>query len=295
MLMKNILTFDIEDWYHPNLADKHLLSGLTLTDRVEAPTLKILDMLAEADSTATFFVVGDVAEKFPDLVREIIRRGHEVGSHGYRHNLVYDYTKAQFETDLKASFDLLSNIIGDDVLGYRAPSWSLGKRTPWAWQVLKQAGFSYDSSMYPFETFLYGDNQSPRFNHEIALADGSRFREFPPSAADVFGKRLPFSGGFFFRVVPYSLIKAGVRQYNQAGHPAILYLHPWEIDPEQPRLKVDAKKRFILYANIEKTERKLRKLLHDLRFVSIRDYFGLAEEAVKHGASETVANGIMSR
>ncbi len=275
--MKNILTFDIEDWYHPNLADKDLLGAGPFEDRVEEPTLRILNILDETHNKATFFVVGDIAEKFPDLVREIVRRGHEVGSHGYRHNLVYDYTEAQFETDLGNSVRLLEKITGRKVLGYRAPSWSLGEKTPWAWDAMHDLGLQYDSSLYPFKTFLYGDSTSSRFEYNLTLSGDKPFREIPPSVAEVLGRRVPFSGGFYFRVVPYVFLKAGIRQYNRAGQPAVVYLHPWEIDVEQPRLKPDALKRFILYANLKRTEKKLRRLLTDFRFISIKDHWGLTD------------------
>jgi len=276
--MKNILTFDIEDWYHPNLADQELLATLPAEDRVEAPTLKIIDLLGQTNNKATFFVVGDIVEKFPHLVKKIVEQGHEVASHGYRHNLVYNYTKNQFETDLRSSLAALRAVTDEPILGYRAPSWSLGERTPWAWEALQKLGFVYDSSLYPFKTFLYGDNNASRFNYEIEINNSVSLMEHPPSVAQLFGKRIPFSGGFFFRVIPYPFIKLGIRQYNRAGHPAIVYLHPWEIDVEQPRLDVDAKRRFILYANIKKTEKKLFKLLQDLEFVSIRDYYNLKPE-----------------
>ncbi len=288
--MINILTFDIEDWYHPNLAEKELLADLPPEDRVEAPTLRILNMLEQTGNKATFFVVGDVAEKFPHLVREMVDRGHEVSSHGYRHNLVYDYTKAQFETDIRESVSLLEDITKSQILGYRAPSWSLGRTTtPWAWEVLHEHGFIYDSSLYPFKTFLYGDNGSPRFNYELPLAKSVSLREFPPSVADVFGKRLPFSGGFFFRVIPYFFIKQAMKQYNRQNQPAIIYLHPWEIDIDQPRIKVNAKHDFILYANIERTEKKLLRLLKEFNFVSIRDYYSLTSETLPTSPQAAVA------
>ncbi len=291
--MKNILTFDIEDWYHPNLADKQLLQGITLEDRVVEPTLRILNMLDETRNTATFFVVGDVAEKFPELVREMAARGHEVGSHGYRHNLVYDYDKSQFKSDLRQALEALNRAVDSEVIGYRAPSWSLSrKRTPWAWEVLSECGFRYDSSLYPFETFLYGDNDSPRYSYEVALPDGEMFPQIPPSAAEVFGKRLPFSGGFYFRVVPYHAIKLGIRQYNRAGQPAVIYLHPWEIDVEQPRLPVAATRRFILYANLNKTERKLMRLLQDMKFTSIREHFGFKDS--QHQNADTQSTKVLS-
>lgn len=283
--MKNLLTFDIEDWYHPNLADPDLLQKLEPEDRVEEPTLRILNMLDQTKNTATFFILGDVAEKFPKLVQEISRRGHEVASHGYRHNLVYDYTRVQFETDVARAVATLREITGQQVLGYRAPSWSLGKRTPWAWEVLHSLGFKYDSSLYPFATFLYGDNSSPRFAYDITVKEGVELREIPPSVAGIFGKRMPFSGGFYFRVAPYSYIKWGIRQCNRQGQPANMYLHPWELDVGQPRLKVSAVRRFLLYANIERTERKLLKLLREYSFVSIQEFFSFEEATSSCGDS----------
>lgn len=273
--MKNILTFDVEDWYHPNLADLEKLQDRKIEDRVLEPTLRILNMLDETQNRATFFVLGEVAEKFPELVKEIAYRGHEVASHGYCHNLVYNYTKSHFETDINQAIELLQTIINRKILGYRAPSWSLDKQnTPWAWEVLKAAGFVYDSSVYPYKTFLYGDMDAPRIPYDIVLEGKQFLKEMPPSVVEIFGKRVPFSGGFFFRMVPYRFIKWGIRQHNRAGYSAVIYLHPWEIDVEQPRLPVGVKKRFILYANISRTERKLRRLMNEFQFTTIQNYFG---------------------
>lgn len=281
--MKNILTFDVEDWYHPNLADLEKLPGVKIENRVLEPTFKILNMLDATGNKATFFVLGEVAEKFPELLREIVQRGHEVASHGYRHNLVYNCTKSQFETDLETAVSLLQKVTKQKVLGYRAPSWSLHKKTtPWAWEVLDSVGFVYDSSIYPYKTFLYGDVEAPRFAYQIDLAAGKHLTEVPPSVAELFGKRLPFSGGFFFRVVPYRFIKWSMKQYNRANVPAVIYLHPWEIDTGQPRLPVGIKKRFILYANIKRTEMKLGKLLDEFRFTTMKDYFGFEAQGMAH-------------
>ena len=271
--LDNILSFDIEDWYHPNLAEKELLGGLTLEDRVEQPTFRILNMLDATDNRATFFVLGEVAERFPGLVLEIKTRGHEVASHGYKHNLVYDYTRDQFETDITKGLEILERVTEQKILGYRAPSWSLGKKTPWAWQVLHSLGIEYDSSVFPFKTFLYGDSKAPRFEYEIQLGNGESMKELPPSVMKIFGQRVPFSGGFYFRFLPYEMIKMGITQCNRNGNPAVLYLHPWELDPGQPRLKLAAKDRFIMYVNLKKTEDKLQRLLDDHRFVSIKEYF----------------------
>jgi polysaccharide deacetylase family protein (PEP-CTERM system associated) len=272
--MKNILTFDIEDWYHPNLAHPEALQGLDLEDRVVESTSRIINMLDDTNNKATFFIVGDVVEKFPELVAKIYRHGHEVASHGFRHNLVYDYTKSQFETDIHNYVQAFKKAVDADLLGYRAPSWSLNDRTPWAWEVLKSFGFTYDSSMYPYQTFLYGSNESPMTAYDIDTPEG-KMQEVPPSAIEVNGKRLPFSGGFFFRVAPFWYIEWCMRRYNKNGFPAVMYLHPWEIDVGQPRVPVGAKDRFILYANLNRTEQKLRKLLERYEFMSMAEYLGL--------------------
>jgi len=288
--MKNILTFDIEDWYHPNLTNPEALAKLTIKDRVVEPTLKILNMLDDTRNRATFFVVGDVAEKFPDLVKEIVIRGHEVASHGFRHNLVYDYTKTQFETDIENSLTVLESAAGRKILGYRAPSWSLNDKTPWAWQVLADHGFQYDSSLYPFKTFLYGSNASPMFKYDIEIRNGKQFTELPPSVIEIVGKRLPFSGGFYFRVSPLWYLNWCIRRINKKGQPALIYLHPWEIDVEQPRLDVSAKERFILYANLDKTEEKLLAVLQQQEFISIKEHLSLRQEVLDKEATSLAPN-----
>ncbi|MFQ5638046.1 MAG: polysaccharide deacetylase family protein [bacterium] len=291
--MINLLTFDIEDWYHPNLAVLDDSETAELESRVVEPTLRIINMLDQTKNKATFFVLGQVAEKFPELLHEITHHGHEVASHGYRHNLVYSYTKFQFETDLRRSVELLEGVTQEPVMGYRAPSWSLGKDTPWAWEVLHAQGFQYDSSLYPYRTFLYGDNTSPRFDYEIEIASGEGMKEIPPSALEKFGKRWPFAGGFFLRVAPLWYVEMCIKDYNRFGKPAVIYLHPWEIDVEQPRLPLRLKDRFIMYANIRKTEKKLATLLEKYTFTSIRDYFSLGNGS-RTRRSEEVANQEMS-
>ena len=287
--MINIMTFDIEEWYHSNLTDLKALAKFKIEDRVVDLTLRILDLLDETKNSATFFVLGDVAEKFPELALEIINRGHEVGSHGYRHNLVYNYTKAQFEEDIRRSVDVLGKAINRKILGYRAPSWSFNESTPWAWDVLNENGFQYDSSMYPFKTFLYGCNESPMFKYKKELQNGSTLTELPPSVIDFWGKRLPFSGGFFFRVSPLWYVNWCIRRINKLGNPAVIYLHPWEIDVEQPRVDVSAKDNFILYANLRKTEMKLRSLLKQHSFVSMKKYLSLDQQELS-AKKETISS-----
>jgi len=285
---KNILSFDVEDWYHPNLAKEACLKNMPREDRVKDPTSRILNLLDETHNSATFFILGEVAERFPELVTDIVSRGHEVASHGFSHNLVYNYTRDQFETDIRRSLKTLSGVSGQGILAYRAPSWSIGETTPWAWQVLRDVGIVYDSSVFPFKTFLYGDDRAPRFDYPIAEGV-PEMREVPPSVMKILGQRLPFSGGFYFRVLPYSVIAAGIRQYNKLGKPAVLYLHPWEIDVDQPRLNLPVRDRFIMYANLNRTEKKLLRVLRDFHFVSIRDYFAASRQSQSHDVKQIEA------
>jgi polysaccharide deacetylase family protein (PEP-CTERM system associated) len=268
------------------LAVVESLGKTKIEDRVVDPTLRILNMLDRTNNKATFFVLGEVAAKFPELVAEMAKRGHEVASHGYHHNLVYNYTRYQFETDISRGIEALESAANQKVLGYRAPSWSLSAhQTPWAWEVLHSFGFKYDSSLYPYKTFLFGDSNAPRFDYEIPINDGQKLREIPPSVAEFFGKRLPFSGGFFMRVAPLHYIQHCIRQYNENGKAAVIYLHPWEIDVDQPRLPVSLKNKFILYANLKRTENKLLKLLQRFRFVAIRDFLMQEESSTKLSAT----------
>lgn len=276
--MINLLTFDIEDWYHPSLATINASQKVKLENRVVEPTLRIINMLEKSNNRATFFVLGEVAEAFPELLEEMINHGHEVASHGYHHDLVYNYTKYQFETDIKRSVEVLENIVNERILGYRAPSWSLNQKTPWAWDVLYSFGIKYDSSLYPYRTFLYGDNTSPRFEYDIALENGEVMKEIPPSVAKMFKKRWPFSGGFFLRVAPIWYMNWCISQHNRIDQPAVIYLHPWEIDVGQPRLPLSSKERFIMYANLRRTEKKLERLLERHTFTSIREHFSFKKD-----------------
>jgi polysaccharide deacetylase family protein (PEP-CTERM system associated) len=271
--MNNILTFDVEDWYHPHLFPKDVAEQGRLESRVEEPTRKILKLLSGTRNRATFFVLGCIAEQHPDLVKRIQSEGHEVASHGYNHRMVYRLNRAEFVLDLVRSKSALEGILGEPVVGYRAPSWSLNEQTGWVFQELLRYGFRYDSSHFPFETFLYGSNLSPRFLHRLEPEPGRFIFELPPSVVQIPGMRIPFCGGFYFRLLPYRLIRLAVRWMNRReGEPALLYLHPWELDPEQPRMLENPRDRFIQYHNLKSAEKKLERLLNDFRFVSIRQH-----------------------
>ncbi len=270
--MNNILTFDVEDWYHGNFLDNNNNNNRAGTiDRVIEPTLKIINILKETSNKATFFVLGCVADKYPELIKEIYQEGHEIASHSYEHKLIYNLDRDEFATDIKKSVDILENIIGEKIYGYRAPYWSLYLQTDWAWDVLRKNGLLYDSSLYPFKTYLYGDNNIPRFKYY--LSNSSLF-EIPPSILEVLKIRIPFCGGFYFRVLPYWFVKWGINRINKyEKQPAVFYLHPYEIDAKKPKSSQGFRNNFILHVNIKKAEQKLSNLLRDFKFVSIREYY----------------------
>ena len=272
MELENILTIDVEEWYHANFDSADPGRWNTYESRVRAPTRKILELLERTHNKATFFVLGSVAEQVPDLVLQIKSGGHEVASHGYGHHLVYRLTEDQFRQDVIRSKQILERIIGEKIIGYRAPSWSVSKRTtPWVWQVLEESGFRYDSSVFPFKSFLYGDDESSPFMHSIT---GGTLYEIPPSVLSVFNRRIPFSGGFYFRLAPLPFLKYAIRRCNAMDVPAVVYLHPRELDPDQPRLDLGARDRFIYYHNVEGTEKKLWALLKRFRFACIAEKYG---------------------
>jgi polysaccharide deacetylase family protein (PEP-CTERM system associated) len=272
--MKNILTFDLEDWYHGNFLHDEYGNNASNEDRVIDPTTRILDMLKQTQNTATFFILGEVAEKYPELIREIHRRGHEVASHCYEHRLVYNRTKEDFSCDLEKSVRVLEEIVQEPVLGFRAPYWSVYRENEWVWEVLHAQGIKYDSSLYPFRTYLYGDNCFPRFRYQIQTSVNGRLEEIPPTTLDFYGRRLPFCGGFYFRILPYWFVKWAINRVNRIEQqPVVFYLHPYEIDKNKPRSSNGWRNNFILHANVKKTESKLRRLLTDFRFVSVREFF----------------------
>jgi polysaccharide deacetylase family protein (PEP-CTERM system associated) len=271
--VNNILTFDIEDWYHPHLVSSAIGANPVPVSRVAEPTRRILKMLAESGSRATFFVLGCIAESFPELVLSIRDAGHEVASHGYEHRLAYERTRGEFTEDLVRSKLALESLLKQPVLGYRAPTWSLNEKTGWAFSELAGRGFLYDSSLFPFRTYLYGSNANARFTRRMEVEPGRFLIETPPSVIQVFGIRIPFCGGFYFRFFPYRFVRFAVRSINRREkEPVMLYLHPWELDPEQPKPIGLRPGRFIQYHRLGQTESKLRRLLADFRFVSILDF-----------------------
>ena len=265
--MQNFLTFDLEDWYHGNFLFDKGEADYT-ESRVLEPTLRLLEILRQTKSYATFFTLGVVAEKFPGLIEKIVEDGHEVASHGYYHKLVYKLEPDEFKRDIDRSIRVLERLTGKKVLGFRAPYWSIYPDMKWAFETLKAAGLQYDSSVYPFKTYLYGDNAAPRFRYEIDCSHGT-LKEFPPSVMEKFKMRIPFSGGFYFRLFPLWLIRKAITDINKKEkQPVVFYLHPYEIDPRKNRNSKGFKNNFILHVNVKKAEIKLRKLLAQFNFIS---------------------------
>lgn len=268
--MINALSFDIEDWFQV----ENLRSVIPRGDwdkyelRVERNTLKILEILRKYHAKATFFVLGWIAERCPELVRMISKEGNEIASHGYFHELVYNQTQSQFEEDLLRSKRILEGIIGKEVLGYRASNFSITKESIWAIDILKKCGFKYDSSIFPIsfhDRYGFKGVDSRPFVFDNGLI------EVPLSTVKVFNARLPLAGGAYFRILPYSYFRYFLKKLNRNGDGFVFFLHPWELDPEQPRFKIAYKYKFRHYLNLNKTETRLGRLLSDFEFRKIGD------------------------
>ncbi len=268
--MMNLLTFDIEEWFQTNYPSTARAARREGDERLESNVRYLLDLCAEHRTGATFFILGRTAERHPGIIRLIQERSHEIASHGYEHVLVYKQTPEAFRADLQKSLDVLEGISQQDVLGYRAPSWSINTQMPWFFDILEGQGLAYDSSLFPARTFLYGDSRARRFSHTVG-----NLIEIPASTVSLCGIRIPFASGFFFRLFPGSFIRLGIKALNRQGQPAVLCLHPREIDASSPRLDLTRKERFIHYVNIKTARKKLARLLASFSFCSIRDYLSL--------------------
>ncbi len=271
--MKNAITVDVEDYFHvAALAEVIKPEDWPNHDlRVEQNTHKILDLFDVYDVQATFFVLGWVAERCPDLVKEISRRGHEVASHGYSHQLVYNQTPEVFREETSRSKALLEDIVQKPIRGYRAASYSITNESKWALDTLIELGFDYDSSIFPIRHDRYGIPDAPDYPHLLTRDSGSII-EFPLSALNVFGYRLPVAGGGYFRLYPYWLTRMLLGQLaRQTKRPFIFYLHPWEIDPDQPRVNASRLSRFRHYNNLDVCEQRLEQLLKDFELTSVAD------------------------
>lgn len=278
MRIVNALTVDVEDYFHVSALSGaiHRDSWDSRESRVEGNVRKLLALFDEVGTRGTFFVLGWVAERHPELVREIERRGHEIACHGLSHRLVYEQPPKEFREETIRAKKLLEDVTGSAVLGYRAASYSIVRRSLWALDTLVELGFAYDSSIFPVRHDRYGIPDAKRMPHRLATPAGRAIVEWPLSTARIFGAKLPVSGGGYFRLLPYWLTRWGLNSINRReARPFIFYLHPWEIDPAQPRVEASRLSRFRHYTNLEKCEGRLRRLLREFRFGTVRD--GLAQ------------------
>ncbi|MGB3459368.1 MAG: polysaccharide deacetylase family protein [Halobacteriota archaeon] len=269
----NILTIDVEDWY----MDTDISMWASYEDRIVQSTLKILNILDGRNTKATFFVVGYVAEHFPELIKDIKDRGHELGTHGYSHTSIRRQTPSEFEKDLLKSIKVLEDITKDKISGYRACEFSIDEKTAWAIDILKKNGLKYDSSVFPVKTHLYGVPDAPLYPYHIFASNikvnnpEDNFLEFPLSVykLPIVHKNIPVAGGFYLRFFPYWFIKHAIKKINKMGKHAIVYVHPWEFDLGQPRIK---ELNWLHYYRLISTERKFKKLLKDFKFNSIQEW-----------------------
>ncbi len=268
----NMLQIDVEDWY----CNFDVEIWKQFEDRVVTSTNKVLDILKENNTLASFYILGYIAEKHPDLVLRIQEEGHEIGTHGYAHKNLLKLKPAEFEEDLHKSIKILEKILGKRtrILGYRAPQFSITEKTSWAIDILKRAGLKYDSSVFPTKNRLYGVSDAPLFPYPISTsnlwggAHDDDFMEIPLSVLKIPGisYNIPVAGGFYLRFFPYDFIKNALKIINLKKQSAVCYIHPWELDPGHPRVPM---LKWYHYWNLSSTEKKIRRLLRDFKFTSV--------------------------
>jgi polysaccharide deacetylase family protein (PEP-CTERM system associated) len=272
--MINALSVDVEDWF----CTRNVSTVLRFEDwphcqpRIARNLEVILRLLEENRTRATFFVLGWIAEKFPALIQEIEKGGHEIACHGYSHRLLTSFTAMEFEEDLLKSLAAIRPCVSKTVMGFRAPSFSISPATLWALDILVRNGMRYDSSIFPLGHHPdYGIADAPRKPFQIR----PNLWEFPLSTLEFFSLRIPVSGGAYFRIFPYRVTRLAFQKLNRERIPIVFYLHPWELDPEQPRVPMSRLRQFRQYHNLHKTRDRLKRLLSDFEFTTVRDVLGL--------------------
>jgi polysaccharide deacetylase family protein (PEP-CTERM system associated) len=266
--MKNILTIDVEEAFHRNDLNLSPHQREILGGRVVEQTQRLLALLRATGQGGTFFVLGEVAEQYPELVKQLGENGFELGLHGYYHRLVYEQGEEAFRRETHAAKVLLEEIGGNEIIGFRAPSWSITQQSLWALRILADMGFQYDSSILPATSYLEGIRHSNPLIHQRAEAG---IIEVPPSIVSIGRFRLPFSGGLYLRTLPYWFIRFCIKRLNKRGLPAVIYLHPWEMDTGLPRLRLGWKGRYALYHNLDTVQAKVERLLAEFSFAPVHE------------------------
>jgi len=276
----NYLTIDFEEWYQGlTSTSTRILDWNSFEKRIQVASSWLLKTLGEAKVKATFFIVGKVARENPEIVRKIFEEQHEIGLHGYYHQNISTMNREEFRKDLAENIIFIEQACGKRPVGFRAPYFSFGEKTNWAWEVLAQLGILYDSSIFPVSTPLYGMPKAKREPHEVSTKYGTVW-EFPMTTVRMAGVNLPFSGGFYFRTLPYVLVRGLTSHLNSSGRPVIFYFHPWEFDPDHPRPEsVTLRERLSHYGGLRGARKKFERLLGDF------DFAPLGTAMKKHHAS----------
>ena len=272
-MLKNVLTVDVEDYFHVEAFASHIRYEQwdSFTPRVEGNVKRVLELFARHGATGTFFVLGWVARKFPRIVREIVNAGHEIGSHGYKHRRLHNMSPEEFRRDTRDATAVLTDQSQRPIRCYRAPSFSIVKSTMWAFEILGEEGILLDSSIFPVRHDLYGVPDAPRFPSWYVSKNNYRIFEFPLSTIRYWDQNIGIGGGGYLRLIPYGFTHWAIRHINQLQEPAIVYFHPWEIDPDQPHIR--SRRRSVLrqYTNLSTMEGKIERLLQDFRFGSLSE------------------------
>ncbi|MEO9525132.1 XrtA system polysaccharide deacetylase [Marinobacter alexandrii] len=289
----NALTIDVEDYFQvAALAEAVKYDDWpSMEYRVEANTDRLLRLFDNASVKATFFILGWIAERSPQLVRRIANAGHEVASHGYSHQLIYNQTPALFREETRRSKAILEDILSVGVTGYRAASYSITNQSRWALDILAEEGFTWDSSIFPVHHDRYGMPGTPRWPHRLTTDKGYELAEFPLSTLKFPGYTLPIAGGGYFRLFPYWFSRWGLGSINRQGQPFVFYLHPWEVDPGQPRLDVKWLSRFRHYNNLDVCEKRLSRLLGHFRFTTMSNVLR-NQGVLEHNSDELSSHAI---
>ena len=278
-ILKNVVSVDVEDYFHAEV-----FSGVvdrsrwdSYASRVEGNTRRLLELLGDLNLHGTFFVLGWVAERFPGLVREIAAGGHELACHSYWHRLIYKLDPAEFREDTRRAKNVIEQAAGQPVYGYRAPTYSVIDRTVWALEILAELGFTYDSSIYPIRHDRYGMPGAPRSPFRFQTPSGP-MTEFPITTFRLAGHNMPVGGGGYLRLLPRLYTRMGLKRVQKEGVPIVIYIHPWEVDPEQPTLPVGLKSRLRHYTNLSRTFDRFQSVLQAGKYTSFRES-GLADSA----------------
>jgi len=269
----NALTIDFEDWYQGLEIPYTQWDGFE--DRIAIVGRKLLQILDEVGTKATFFVLGFVAEKHPEVIKAIEKAGHEIGTHGFSHTLIYKQSPQVFRQEMERAVGFLEDLTGKKVIGHRAPFFSITKDSLWALDILGELGILFDSSIFPVLNYRYGIADAPRFPYDIKRANFT-LKEFPISTLQLPKVTLPISGGAYFRIYPYQVTKQALRVVNRSGKPFTFYLHPWELDADHPHIDLPRRIALTHYFNLGKTETRFRKLLRDFKFGPMKEVLNVS-------------------